>query len=111
MGLLGGRKPQGRKKVRPSRNFSAIETRSQSDWAILLLSTERAIQMIICCCTGTTDREIRRVAAQSPQGSPDGLCSSAAGRCCGGCADKVRELVAQATNASQSKDTIQAARS
>lgn len=67
--------------------------------------------MIICCCTGATEREIRQVATQPTPDAAGGLCASPAGRCCGGCADKVREIVAQVKNSSQGKDLTEAARS
>jgi len=55
--------------------------------------------MIVCHCTGATDRDIRRAAALNAPGAPAGLCVSPAGQCCGGCADKVREIVASAKTA------------
>lgn len=67
--------------------------------------------MIICCCTGATDRDIRKAATQPTPDPASGLCASPAGRCCGGCADRVREIVAQVKNASNGRDLTEAARS
>ena len=45
--------------------------------------------MIVCCCYGTTDYEIRQ--AFGPGGS--GKCP--AGKGCGGCLESVRDIAAQ----------------
>ena len=49
--------------------------------------------MIVCCCFGTTDREIR--AAFGPKGT--GKCP--AGQGCGSCQETVRAIVSQAREA------------
>jgi|GEM_PF-3122747 len=67
--------------------------------------------MIVCCCTGATEREIRQAASRPMPEEASGLCASSAGRCCGGCADKVREIVSQVRNSGQAKDLTEAARS
>ena len=67
--------------------------------------------MIICSCTGATDRDIRRVATNPSPDLGDGLCSSAAGRCCGGCASKVREIVAKVQKTGLGNERNEAARS
>jgi bacterioferritin-associated ferredoxin len=54
--------------------------------------------MIVCHCTGATDRDIRREALLSGGALSSGPCA-AAGQCCGGCADKVRDIAAQALSA------------
>ena len=66
--------------------------------------------MIICHCTGATDRDIRQAAAHESPGAPSGLCVSPAGQCCGGCADKVREIVASAKGNRPADDRQRAAR-
>jgi bacterioferritin-associated ferredoxin len=66
--------------------------------------------MIVCHCTGATDRDIRHAAQVSTPGAPAGLCVSPAGQCCGGCAEKVREILAHAKSGSHSDERNVAAR-
>ena len=66
--------------------------------------------MIVCHCTGATDRDIRRAATINAPGVPAGLCASPAGQCCGGCADKVREIVASTKSVRASDERGRAAR-
>ena len=54
--------------------------------------------MIVCHCTGATDRDIRQAAQMAGPGASS-LCASPAGQCCGGCADKVREIANQTLSA------------
>jgi bacterioferritin-associated ferredoxin len=66
--------------------------------------------MIVCHCTGATDRDIRHAVGHEPSGAPAGLCVSPAGQCCGGCASKVREIIASAQGKSQANEQQRAAR-
>jgi len=65
--------------------------------------------MIVCHCTGATDRDIRQAALAAGAGSSS-LCASAAGQCCGGCADKVREIAQQVLGPGGRDEAPQAAR-
>jgi len=65
--------------------------------------------MIICHCTGATDRDIRQAATLAGPGSST-LCSSSAGQCCGGCADKVREIATQALSSKGGEEVSKVAR-
>jgi bacterioferritin-associated ferredoxin len=58
--------------------------------------------MIVCCCFGTTDREIRDAFG------PDGSGKCPAGQGCGSCADHVRALVAEARTAEATRESTAA---
>lgn len=49
--------------------------------------------MIVCHCTGTTDRDVRQAAALSGGDRGEALRSCGAGGCCGGCKSLVLQLL------------------
>ena len=65
--------------------------------------------MIVCHCTGATDRDIRKAAQMAGPGATF-LCAAPAGQCCGGCTDKVREIANQALSAKGVDEVGQVAR-
>ncbi|MCB9914337.1 MAG: (2Fe-2S)-binding protein [Planctomycetes bacterium] len=51
--------------------------------------------MIVCHCTGATDRDVRQAIASSGGDRTEALRVCGAGGCCGGCKAAVLELLAE----------------